>query len=109
MGLILTFYSFKGGVGRTMALANIAYLLAKMEKRVLVVDWDLEAPGLQRYFRDFRINHSGDNQGLLDLLIDACSEPKPDWRNYISSVHLSERDLALTLLNAGRQDGDYAA
>ncbi len=52
-GRIITFYSFKGGVGRTMALANVAYLAAQNKKRVLVMDWDLEAPGLSYYFRGF--------------------------------------------------------
>lgn len=46
---VTTFYSYKGGVGRTMALSNIAYLLAKDGKRVLIVDFDLEAPGLSTY------------------------------------------------------------
>ena len=44
-GMIVTFYSWKGGVGRTMALANTAVQLARKGNRVLVVDWDLEAPG----------------------------------------------------------------
>ena len=51
MGSIITFYSFKGGVGRTMALANIAVLLVRSGKKVLAVDWDLEAPGLDKYFK----------------------------------------------------------
>lgn len=46
---IVTFYSFKGGVGRTMALANLAVLLASRGLRVLAMDFDLEAPGLGRY------------------------------------------------------------
>lgn len=50
-GRIITFYSFKGGVGRTMALANTAFLAASSGKKVLVMDWDLEAPGLAYYFR----------------------------------------------------------
>jgi hypothetical protein len=50
-GRILTFYSFKGGVGRTMAVANVAFLAALNGLRVLVMDWDLEAPGLHYYFR----------------------------------------------------------
>ncbi len=50
-GRVLTFYSFKGGVGRTMALANTAFLAAVNGARVLVMDWDLEAPGLAYYFR----------------------------------------------------------
>ena len=44
-GTVVTFYSYKGGVGRSMAVANIAWLLASTYgKRVVVVDWDLEAP-----------------------------------------------------------------
>lgn len=46
---VVTFYSYKGGVGRTMALVNVAALLAKRGRRVLVVDFDLEAPGLPSY------------------------------------------------------------
>jgi MinD-like ATPase involved in chromosome partitioning or flagellar assembly len=43
---IVTFYSYKGGVGRSMALANAAAQLAnKHGLRVIVIDWDLEAPG----------------------------------------------------------------
>ena len=46
---VYTFYSYKGGVGRSMALANLAVLLAREHGHdVIVVDWDLEAPGLPR-------------------------------------------------------------
>jgi MinD-like ATPase involved in chromosome partitioning or flagellar assembly len=48
--MIFTFYSFKGGVGRTMALANVAELLYQRGLKVLIVDFDLEAPGLERFF-----------------------------------------------------------
>ena len=41
-----TFYSYKGGVGRTLALANVAAHLAMRGKKVLIVDFDLEAPGI---------------------------------------------------------------
>ena len=37
---VITFYSYKGGTGRTMTLANVAWILASNGKRVLVVDWD---------------------------------------------------------------------
>lgn len=49
-GTVITFYSYKGGVGRSFTLANTAVLLARWGYRVLVVDWDLEAPGLHLYF-----------------------------------------------------------
>ena len=53
-GRVITFYSFKGGTGRSMALANIATTLAQRNgNRVLAIDWDLEAPGLHSYFRPY--------------------------------------------------------
>jgi len=36
-----------------MALANVAWILAANGRRVLVVDWDLESPGLHRFFHPF--------------------------------------------------------
>jgi len=50
MGTIVTFYSWKGGVGRTLAVANTAVQLARSGRSVLMIDWDLEAPGLDRFF-----------------------------------------------------------
>lgn len=53
-GVVISFYSYKGGTGRSMALANVACLFARRmasrSGRVLVIDWDLEAPGLYRFF-----------------------------------------------------------
>ena len=40
-GQVVTFYSFKGGTGRTMAVANVAWILAANGKQVLVADWDV--------------------------------------------------------------------
>ncbi|MER5445853.1 FxSxx-COOH system tetratricopeptide repeat protein [Streptomyces sp. NPDC002764] len=50
---IISFYSFKGGAGRTMALANTAWIMASQGKSVLVIDWDLEAPDLHLYYGTF--------------------------------------------------------
>ncbi|MCM3924141.1 FxSxx-COOH system tetratricopeptide repeat protein [Frankia sp. AiPs1] len=66
---IVTFYSYKGGAGRTMAVANVAWLLAASGKRVLTVDWDLESPGLHRYFRPFLQNKELDSSdGVTEML-----------------------------------------
>ncbi len=112
MSLIVTFYSFKGGVGRTMALANIATLLVERGLKVLAVDWDLEAPGLERYFTDYEWNSSGeeDGLGLLDLLVEARNsssvEEWPDWRQYLTTVSLPVGELSTIM--AGRRDERYA-
>ncbi len=42
----IAFYSYKGGVGRTLAIAHVAYWLSKQEKTVFMLDMDMEAPGL---------------------------------------------------------------
>ncbi len=42
----LIFYGLKGGVGRSTALAMLAYRLARDGKHVLLLDFDLESPGL---------------------------------------------------------------
>ena len=66
---IITFYSYKGGTGRTMALANVAWLLASNGYRVLAVDWDLESPGLHRYFHPFLVDKDlRDSPGIIDLI-----------------------------------------
>lgn len=62
---VVTFYSYKGGVGRTMALVNTAASLAKLGRRVLVVDFDLEAPSLPSY--EF-FEKSGNNIGIVDYV-----------------------------------------
>lgn len=42
----ITFFGVKGGVGRSTALAALALHLARAGKRVMVVDLDLESPGV---------------------------------------------------------------
>lgn len=42
----ITFYSYKGGTGRTLVVANVARYLSRFGKTVAVLDFDLEAPGL---------------------------------------------------------------
>src|SRR5580658_9529805 len=70
-GKIITFYSYKGGTGRSMTLANVAWLLANAGKRVLMIDWDLEAPGLHRYFHPFLLDKElSATPGLIDLVWD---------------------------------------
>lgn len=49
--MIISFYSYKGGVGRSQLCANIAsYLCYRKGKKILLLDWDFEAPGLHYFF-----------------------------------------------------------
>src|ERR1700759_1586101 len=73
-GHIVTFYSYKGGTGRTMAVANTAWLLASNGLRVLVIDWDLESPGLHRYFHPFLVDKDlSASSGVIDMIRDFAS------------------------------------
>lgn len=65
--MIYTFYSYKGGVGRTHLLTNLAaYLCYYQKRKILLIDWDLEAPGLHFYFN--KKNKDIKTKGLIDLL-----------------------------------------
>ncbi len=70
--MFITFYSFKGGVGRSMALANTAEIFSRQQLRVLMVDFDLEAPGLERYFEGagaaLEPDQMQERRGIIDLL-----------------------------------------
>lgn len=107
--MICTFYSFKGGVGRSMALANIAEMLYNKGLRVLMVDFDLEAPGLDDYFKgkDDLNAHSDlpSKRGLIDLLnaykksiayMDLYPEAKKKiGSEKFSDIRFNRRDIPL--------------
>ncbi|MFI1592098.1 FxSxx-COOH system tetratricopeptide repeat protein [Streptomyces halstedii] len=128
-GRIVTFYSYKGGTGRTMALANTAWILAANGKQVLAVDWDLEAPGLHRFFHPFLDPSTlGATTGVIDLITEyawAATNPAQragDWhRDYARvqphAVSLDPEALGwefprggtLDFVSAGRQNREYSA
>jgi Mrp family chromosome partitioning ATPase len=128
LGRVITFYSYKGGTGRSMALANIAWVLAAAGRRVLAIDWDLEAPGLHRYFRPFLIDDElTATEGLMDLVdaytseaikpADDAAKADPNWflqyadiSDHIVSVNFPHFPAGgkLDLLPAGKQGDGYA-
>lgn len=109
-----TFYSYKGGVGRTLALANIAVLLAKKGKRVLVVDFDLEAPGLTN-MEPF--SGAKGKSGVVDFICDYIDNDKvPVAADYIHvcslvdpKAHGVSATLTLDVMPAGCGDSGYTA
>jgi MinD-like ATPase involved in chromosome partitioning or flagellar assembly len=74
--MIFTLYSYKGGVGRSMALANVAHWLYLRGLNVLMVDWDLEAPGLETFFFQSaeKIDLVRSHLGVIDLLTGYCRQ-----------------------------------
>jgi MinD-like ATPase involved in chromosome partitioning or flagellar assembly len=96
---VSTFYSYKGGVGRTMALINVAILLAEAGKRVLIVDFDLEAPGIPS-FDMFRSAES--RAGVVDYVCSFRDNAKaPDVADFIVKC-LPEAGAPIWLMPAGR-------
>ena len=105
---IITFYSFKGGVGRTMALVNIAVELAKTGRRVLTVDFDLEAPGLDTFDSLRSENHV---PGIIDFVseyLDSGQAPEVDRFIYRSSS-VGDQGGGLWVMPSGAQQESYAA
>jgi MinD-like ATPase involved in chromosome partitioning or flagellar assembly len=102
-GTIVTFYSYKGGVGRSFTLANVAVLLARWGHRVLVIDWDLEAPGLHEYFAPLPRKPGG---GVIDLAHDFLAGAD---RPSSHVIRLGLEDGRVSLLVAGKQDENYTS
>ncbi|WP_019073934.1 FxSxx-COOH system tetratricopeptide repeat protein [Streptomyces hokutonensis] len=125
-GKIVTFYSYKGGTGRTMALANSAWITASRGKRVLVVDWDLEAPGLSRFLDPFlEPNAAHDRRGVLEIINDYVLKFEAMHGAEIDDAWIAEQaDIGnavspllwsfpgggrLDYLSAGRQNRNYSS
>ena len=129
-GRIITFYSYKGGTGRSMALANVGWILATNGYRVLLIDWDLEAAGLHRWFGplldDPELQHA---RGVIDFFqqftegsrleqLRREQNGKPDDRWFEHYTDLAGFAVGidfefpgeglLNLVPAGRQSPDYA-
>ena len=103
----MVFFSIKGGVGRSTALAASAWALAQAGKRVLVLDLDLESPGLSSaLLPDERRPAYGIADWLVEDLVDngeavfgdliATSTLAHDGEIYVAPAH-------------GRDPGEYVA
>ncbi len=105
-GAVVTFYSYKGGVGRSFMLANVGAVLAEWGYHVVCVDWDLEAPGLSHYFRPWLDQH--EPYGLVEFIKEiSTSERVPNSRRLRAPVNLPRIKGQLHLVRAGIQDDSY--
>jgi hypothetical protein len=121
-GKIVTFYSYKGGTGRTMALANVGWILASNGFDVLLIDWDLEAPGLHRFIRPFLIDSElTATPGLIDFVWESVrvsmtptdgAPPAVKFPSLDDYAVVLDHDFAdggtLSYIPAGQQDENYA-
>lgn len=102
-GQIVTCYSYKGGVGRSFTLANLAAILAQWNYRVLCVDWDLEAPGLSYYFKP-----ESPGKGLLEMIEAVEPGLIMSGTEYVQTVEVKP-NVTIDLIVAGARDSSYSA
>jgi MinD-like ATPase involved in chromosome partitioning or flagellar assembly len=74
---LITFYSYKGGVGRTTTLAFFASHYAKHGKKVIILDCDFEAPGFTNFFN---LKTQGNKNGIVEYLYNGGAS---DLGNYL--------------------------
>jgi hypothetical protein len=125
-GKIVTFYSYKGGTGRTMALANVGWILASTGLKVLVIDWDLDSPGLHRYFHPFVDSKlMAATPGVIELINDYAwaatvheDNRAADWHRQYAKILPHAISLnwngfpdqgTLDYVSAGRKNRDYTS
>jgi MinD-like ATPase involved in chromosome partitioning or flagellar assembly len=107
MSYYVTFYSYKGGVGRTLTLVNVAVSLVRYGHSVFIWELDLEAPGLLHmpFFEPLRKRATG---GTVDLI---AAYPQADPSQELSRYVLEHPEFEpgrLRLLPAGCADTHYA-
>ncbi len=105
---VVTFYSFKGGTGRSMALVNVAADLLARDRKVLLVDFDLEAPGLDTFPMELDRPVS---RGLVEMIadyLDSNSESTPAVQEYVYEARIDGvSNGSLWIMPAGSQDTSY--
>jgi cellulose biosynthesis protein BcsQ len=103
-----TFYSYKGGVGRSLALANTAALLVKRGRRVVLIDFDLEAPGLDS-FNEFR--SVAGKPGVVEYVTEFKETRRaPDITRFVHPCELpGPLRGQLFIMPAGKKDAHYNA
>ncbi|MGC0851556.1 KGGVGR-motif variant AAA ATPase [Pantoea agglomerans] len=97
---LITFYSYKGGVGRTTSLALTASYLAKQGKNVFVVDCDFEAPGLLNFFNSSQSENN--KSGLIEYLNDRSFSSQTQLKDYVFGIESTySGEGSINLMSAG--------
>jgi chromosome partitioning protein len=77
MGVSITISNHKGGVGKTCTAVNLGHALARENKKVLVVDFDLQLNCTRNLYGKDRPIHS------LTELLDPREAPITDIKNFV--------------------------
>lgn len=107
---IVSFYSFKGGVGRTTAVIAMAMHLARRKQRVVLIDLDLEAPGLSALLPPTAGNVLlGAADYLLERPLASAVFPVDiaDYSYQVDDERLVEGGYPIRVIPAGRLDEQY--
>lgn len=103
----VVFFSIKGGVGRSSALAATAWHLAEQGKRILVLDLDLESPGLSTAILP---KEKQPAYGITDWLVeDLVDNGDAVLANMIATSDLSRDGQIYVVPSHGAECGDYVA
>ncbi len=81
---IIAFQSFKGGVGRTVHLLGLGAALSRRGQRVLLVDADLEAPGITWLARNDELGEPAIS--FVDFLALVHADASPNWSDSVALV-----------------------
>ncbi|WP_017325507.1 P-loop ATPase, Sll1717 family [Synechococcus sp. PCC 7336] len=106
---VVSFYSFKGGVGRSTALGMTAISLAKRNRRVVTIDFDLEAPGISVLFQPDIDPSNTEENGVLDYLYQRYLTPEeniPNIEDCIYKINFSGHG-EIYLIPAGGYNENY--
>lgn len=103
----IVFFSIKGGVGRSTALAATAWWLAQAGKRVLVLDLDLESPGLSSSLLPAERQPK---YGITDWLVeDLVDNADAVFESLIATSDLSHDGDIYVVPAHGADPGEYVA
>jgi cellulose biosynthesis protein BcsQ len=102
----ITFYSYKGCTGRSLLLANTARFLVALGYRVVILDFDFEAPGLHyKFSRDLGQERLHPGGGVVDYLLASVKGEDTNLRDHLIEVPFAESEGALYLMPAGAAPG----
>lgn len=103
----VVFFSIKGGVGRSTAMAVSAWSLAQSGKRVMVLDLDLESPGLSSGLLPAERRPT---YGITDWLVeDLVDNGDLVFDDMVSTSELSHDGEILVVPAHGAEAGNYIA